>query len=50
MNTTFYKSAAIGKGKTIFDRLDKMIGLSLNNSISFKNGIVMNHYKPKSDK
>jgi dihydrofolate reductase len=46
----FINPAAIGKGKIIFDRLDKMMSLNLNNSISFKNGIVMNHYKPKSDK
>jgi dihydrofolate reductase len=43
----FINPAAIGKGKTIFDSLDKMMNLSLEKSLSFKNGIVMNHYIPK---
>jgi dihydrofolate reductase len=44
----FINTAAIGKGKTIFGSLDKMMSLGLENSISFKNGMVVNHYKPKN--
>jgi dihydrofolate reductase len=46
----FINPVVIGNGMTIFQNINNQVKMDLVKSISFECGIIMNHYKPVSEK
>jgi dihydrofolate reductase len=46
----FINPVVIGNGMTIFQNVNNQVKMDLVKSISFECGIIMNHYKPVSEK